>query len=29
MQNDTPYPHLFTPLILAGRRLRNRVVHLS
>lgn len=28
--SDTPaYPHLFTPFTLAGKRLRNRVVHLS
>jgi 2,4-dienoyl-CoA reductase-like NADH-dependent reductase (Old Yellow Enzyme family) len=28
--SDTqPYPHLFTPYALAGKRLRNRIVHLS
>lgn len=27
MADDEPYPHLFTPFELAGRRLRNRIAH--
>ncbi len=27
MKEDNPYPHLFQPIELAGRRLRNRIVH--
>jgi 2,4-dienoyl-CoA reductase-like NADH-dependent reductase (Old Yellow Enzyme family)/threonine dehydrogenase-like Zn-dependent dehydrogenase len=29
MASETPYPNLFSPLDLAGRRLRNRIVHAS
>lgn len=29
MRDDRPYPHLFAPFELAGRRLRNRVAHLA
>src|SRR6187549_1129887 len=29
MEPATPYPSLLAPLMLAGRRLRNRVVHAS
>ena len=28
-RDDAPYPHLFSPLELAGKRLRNRIVHAS
>src|SRR3982074_3838082 len=27
MENTTPYPSLFAPFKLAGKRLRNRIVH--
>ena len=29
MEDGQPYPHLFSPFELAGRRLRNRVAHLA
>jgi 2,4-dienoyl-CoA reductase-like NADH-dependent reductase (Old Yellow Enzyme family) len=29
MEDEQPYPHLFAPFELAGRRLRNRVAHLA
>src|ERR1043166_2075499 len=29
MQDPTAYPHLFSPFTLAGKRLRNRIVHAS
>jgi 2,4-dienoyl-CoA reductase-like NADH-dependent reductase (Old Yellow Enzyme family) len=29
MQRNEFYPHLFQPIELAGRRLRNRIVHAS
>ncbi|HYF09307.1 MAG TPA: NAD(P)-binding protein [Acetobacteraceae bacterium] len=29
MEDGQPYPHLFSPFALAGRRLRNRIAHLA
>ena len=29
MQDASPYPTLFSPLALGGKRLRNRIVHLA